>query len=146
MPQFQGKVDILGAGPGCPDFLTIAGQQILSEAEVLIYDALIDPRLLTVSGINCEFIKMGKRGGQASASQSEINEQLINACLQGKRVVRLKAGDPFIFGRTTAEVQALRAAQCSVTVWPGLSATPASSPPTMQQCAPAAIAFVMSPE
>lgn len=121
MTQLQRNVDILGAGPGAPEFLTLAGQQILAQAEVLIYDALIDSRLLTIPKRNCEFMEMGKRGGQASVSQSEINEQLVAACVKGKRVVRLKAGDPFIFGRTTAEVQALEAAGCSATVWPGLS-------------------------
>jgi uroporphyrinogen III methyltransferase / synthase len=121
MTQSQGKVDILGAGPGAPEFLTLAGQQIIAQAEVLIYDALIDPRLLTIPKRNCEFLEMGKRGGQASSCQAEINQQLINACLKGKRVVRLKAGDPFIFGRTISEVKALEAAGCLVTVWPGLS-------------------------
>ena len=121
MPQFQGKVDILGAGPGCPDFLTIAGQQILSEAEVLIYDALIDPRLLTLPQRNCKFIPMGKRGGRASVTQEEINHKLVAAYHQGKKVVRLKAGDPFIFGRTISEVQALEAEGCTVSVWPGIS-------------------------
>lgn len=121
MTQSHGKVDILGAGPGCLEFLTIAGQRILSEAEVLIYDALIDPKLLTLPQRNCELIPMGKRGGRVSFTQDEINQKLVSAYTLGKNVVRLKAGDPFIFGRTLSEVQALEAKGCRVTVWPGIS-------------------------
>ncbi len=121
MSEFQGKVDIVGAGPGSPDFLTVIGQDILAQAEVLIYDALIHPKLLTLPKENCQLINVGKRGGRQSPKQSQINEQLILACQAGQRVVRLKCGDPFIFGRTTSEVEALTAAGCCVQVWPGLS-------------------------
>jgi uroporphyrinogen III methyltransferase / synthase len=121
MTQTLGSVDILGAGPGALDFLIIAGQDLLASADVLIYDALIDPILLTLTKENCQCIPVGKRGGQASVPQAEINHLLVHHCQAGQRVLRLKSGDPLIFGRTLQEVEALTAAGCKVRVWPGLS-------------------------
>jgi uroporphyrinogen III methyltransferase / synthase len=121
MAQTEGKVYILGAGLGGVDFLTVAGQAILSTTEVLIYDALIDPKLLTLTPKTCIHLWVGKRGQQPSTPQSEINQLLVTYCQQGKRVVRLKSGDPGIFGRVASEVQTLRAANCPYEVWPGLS-------------------------
>jgi uroporphyrinogen III methyltransferase / synthase len=121
MAQIEGKVYILGAGLGAVDFLTVAGQAILSTTEVLIYDALIDPKLLTLTPKTCIHLWVGKRGQQPSTPQSEINQLLVSYCQQGKRVVRLKSGDPGIFGRIASEIQALRAANCHYEVWPGLS-------------------------
>jgi uroporphyrinogen III methyltransferase / synthase len=121
MAQTEGKVYILGAGLGAVDFLTVAGQIILSTAEVLIYDALIDPKLLTLTPKTCIHLWAGKRGQAPSTTQPDINQLLIAHCQQGKRVVRLKSGDPGIFGRVASEVQALRAANCAYEVWPGLS-------------------------
>jgi uroporphyrinogen III methyltransferase / synthase len=121
MAQIEGKVYILGAGLGAVDFLTVAGQAILSTTEVLIYDALIDPKLLTLTPETCIHLWVGKRGQQPSTPQSEINQLLVTHCQQGKRVVRLKSGDPGIFGRIASEVQALRDANCRYEVWPGLS-------------------------
>jgi uroporphyrinogen III methyltransferase / synthase len=121
MAQTEGKVYILGAGLGATDFLTVAGQVILSTAEVLIYDALIDPKLLTLTPKTCIHLWAGKRGQVPSTPQPDINQLLIAHCQQGKRVVRLKSGDPGIFGRVASEVQALRAANCAYEVWPGLS-------------------------
>ncbi len=116
-----GKVDILGAGPGDLAFLTVLGRDLLAVAEVIIYDALIDPQLLRLAPSTCLCICVGKRGQQPSTPQFDINQLLIAHCQAGKRVVRLKSGDPCIFGRVTAEVTALNAAQCPVEVWPGLS-------------------------
>jgi uroporphyrinogen III methyltransferase / synthase len=121
MAQAEGKVYILGAGLGSVEFLTVAGQAILSTAEVLIYDALIDPKLLTLTPKNCIQLWAGKRGQGQSTPQTEINQSLVTYCQQGKRVVRLKSGDPAIFGRVASEVQALQAANCAYEVWPGLS-------------------------
>jgi uroporphyrinogen III methyltransferase / synthase len=121
MAQTEGKVYILGAGLGAIDFLTVAGQAILSIAEVLIYDALIDPKLLTLTPKTCIHLWVGKRGQQPSTPQSEINQLLVTYCQQGKQVVRLKSGDPGIFGRVASEVEALQAARCQYEVWPGLS-------------------------
>jgi uroporphyrinogen III methyltransferase / synthase len=121
MSPTEGKVYILGAGPGAVDFLTVAGQVILSTADVLIYDALIDQKLLTLTPKTCIHVWAGKRGQSPSTPQAEINQLLITYCQQGKKVVRLKSGDPAIFGRVASEVQALQVANCAYEVWPGLS-------------------------
>jgi uroporphyrinogen III methyltransferase/synthase len=121
MSQTEGKVYILGAGLGAMDFLTVAGQVILSTADVLIYDALIDPKLLTLTPKTCIHVWAGKRGQSVSTPQADINQLLVTYCQQGKKVVRLKSGDPAIFGRVASEVQALQAANCTYEVWPGLS-------------------------
>lgn len=122
MRRRQGKVDIVGAGPGGLAYLTLAGKRLILQAEVLIYDALIHPEILTLAPEKCLCLPMGKRGGQPSVAQADINQILVQYCRQGKRVVRLKCGDPFIFGRTVAEIGALVNANCAVQVWPGLSA------------------------
>jgi uroporphyrinogen III methyltransferase/synthase len=121
MVTAQGKIYLVGAGPGSVAHLTVQAQQLLTQANALVYDALVDPALLQLLPGDCETIHVGKRGGQPSVSQAEINQQLVTLCHQGKIVVRLKSGDPFIFGRATAEIQALRAAGCAFEVVPGLS-------------------------
>ena len=117
----NGKVYLLGAGPGNIDYLTVRGQQILPQADSLVYDALVDERLLLQLPSTCEIIQVGKRGGQPSTPQADINQLLVSHCQQGKQVVRLKSGDPFIFGRAASEIQALKAAHCNFEVIPGLS-------------------------
>ncbi len=116
-----GKVYLLGAGPGSIDYLTYRGQQLLSQADALVYDALVSSSLLQQLAADCELWHVGKRGGQASTPQAEINQLLVRLCQEGKQVVRLKAGDPFVFGRAAAEIQALRATCCDFEVVPGLS-------------------------
>ena len=117
----MGKVYLVGAGPGNIEYLTIRAQQLLEQAEVLIYDALVDERLLTLVPPNCIQFDMGKRGGRPSPPQSEINQLMVEQCRQGKQVVRLKSGDPFIFGRATSEILALQEANCPFEVVPGIS-------------------------
>ncbi|AFZ17444.1 uroporphyrinogen-III C-methyltransferase [Allocoleopsis franciscana] len=117
----MGKVYLVGAGPGNIEYLTIRAQQLLEQAEVLIYDALVDERLLTLVPPNCIQFDMGKRGGRPSPSQSEINQLMVEQCRQGKQVVRLKSGDPFIFGRATSEILSLQEANCPFEVVPGIS-------------------------
>ncbi len=116
-----GKVFLLGAGPGDIAYLTLAGRECLDRAEVLVYDALTDDRLLQFVPPTCERLQVGKRGGEPSTPQEQINALLIDRCQQGRQVVRLKSGDPFIFGRALAEIQALQAAGCAFEVIPGLS-------------------------
>lgn len=116
-----GFVSIVGAGPGLPDFLTLQGRSRLQAAEAVVYDALVSPNLLQLAPANCQRINVGKRGGQPSLKQSEIDGLLVDLCQQGLQVVRLKSGDPFIFGRTTSEIYALKAAGCSFEVIPGIS-------------------------
>ncbi|PZD73731.1 Uroporphyrinogen-III C-methyltransferase [Acaryochloris thomasi RCC1774] len=121
MSKQQGKVDIVGAGPGGLAYLTLAGKSLIVQAEVLIYDALIHSEILTLATEDCVRLSVGKRGGQPSTPQDQINQLLVEQCQQGKRVVRLKCGDPFIFGRTAAELQMLKRHGCAAQVWPGLS-------------------------
>lgn len=118
----MGKVYIVGAGPGDLAYLTIRAQQILTQAEVLIYDALVDRNLLKLVPESCVLVDVGKRGGKPSMPQSEIDRLLVEHAKTGRMVVRLKSGDPFIFGRVTAEIDALLAANCQYEVVPGLSA------------------------
>ncbi len=121
MSEQQGKVDIVGAGPGGLAYLTLVGKRLIVQAEVLIYDALIHPETLTLVTEECVCLPVGKRGGQPSTPQDQINRLLVDYCQQGKRVVRLKCGDPFIFGRTASELRILQTHHCAVEVWPGLS-------------------------
>ncbi|MBD1916203.1 MULTISPECIES: uroporphyrinogen-III C-methyltransferase [Cyanophyceae] len=116
-----GTVYVVGAGPGAIDFLTVRGRNLLRRAECLVYDALVDEALLELLPKGCDRINVGKRGGQPSTAQADINQLLVRLALEGRQVVRLKSGDPFIFGRTAAEVQALREAGCPVEVVPGIS-------------------------
>jgi uroporphyrinogen III methyltransferase / synthase len=115
------KVYIVGAGPGDLSYLTIRAQQILTQAEVLIYDALVDRALLSLVPNTCVLVDVGKRGGKPSMLQAEIDLLLVEYAQTGRMVVRLKSGDPFIFGRVTAEIDALMAANCEYEVVPGLS-------------------------
>ncbi|TVP69652.1 MAG: uroporphyrinogen-III C-methyltransferase [Leptolyngbya sp. LCM1.Bin17] len=119
--QQMGRVYIVGAGPGRFDYLTLRGYGLLQQADCLVHDALVDPKVLTLLPLHCETIDVGKRGGQPSHAQGDIDQLLVNLCRQGRQVVRLKSGDPFIFGRTASEVQALKAAHCPFEVVPGVS-------------------------
>ncbi len=121
MAERSGKVYLVGAGPGDVAYLTVRAQQLLAAAEVLIYDALVDAQLMQLVTPSCLKLDVGKRGGQPSTPQAAINQLLVEYCLQGKQVVRLKSGDPFIFGRSTSEIQALIAAGCPFEVVPGIS-------------------------
>jgi uroporphyrinogen III methyltransferase / synthase len=115
------KVYIVGAGPGDISYLTVRARAVLALAQVLIYDALIDRQLLNLVPSNCVLVDVGKRGGKPSMLQAEIDLLLVEYAQTGQVVVRLKSGDPFIFGRVTAELDALRAADCEYEVVPGLS-------------------------
>jgi uroporphyrinogen III methyltransferase / synthase len=115
------KIYIVGAGPGDISYLTVRAREVLALAEVLIYDALVDRGLLNLVPHNCVLVNVGKRGGQPSMLQAEIDLLLVEYAQTGKVVVRLKSGDPFIFGRVTAELDALMAAGCEYEVVPGLS-------------------------
>jgi len=121
MNSGAGKVYLVGSGPGSIDYLTVRGYQLLTQADVLVYDALIDPALLQLLPEHCSRLDVGKRGGQPSTPQAEINQLLIMYCQRDRQVVRLKSGDPFIFGRCTAEIEALIQAGCEFEVVPGVS-------------------------
>ncbi len=121
MAEQVGKVYLVGSGPGDAAYLTLQAQNILAQAEVLVYDALVDSELMELVPDTCLKLDVGKRGGEPSTPQSEINRLIVEHCLQGKQVVRLKNGDPFIFGRAQSEIGALRQANCDFEVIPGLS-------------------------
>ena len=121
MKNQKGKVYLVGAGPGDCNLMTVRSHKLLSEAEVLIYDALIDIPQLELIPATCRKIEVGKRGGKPSTQQQEINRLLVEHCKLGKQVVRLKSGDPFIFGRSSSEIQALITAGCEFEVIPGIS-------------------------
>ncbi len=117
----QGKVYLVGAGIGGEEYLTVKAKQLLKTAEVLIYDALVDDTLLGIVSPTCLQICVGKRGGKPSTPQAEIDRLLVAYCLQNKQIVRLKSGDPLIFGRAMSEIAALQAANCSWELVPGIS-------------------------
>lgn len=117
-----GTVYIVGAGPGDPGLLTLKGLRYLQEADAVLYDDLLDRRLLDLVPETCEKIDVGKRGGRKSASQDEIHALLIDRAQQGQIVVRLKGGDPFIFGRGGEEALHLRQANIPFEIVSGVSA------------------------
>ncbi len=117
----KGKVYLVGAGVGNIEYLTLRAKDLLSVAEVLIYDALVDRQILNLVPSDCLKLEVGKRGGKASTPQNRINQLLVAYCLQGKQVVRLKSGDPLIFGRAIEEISALQAASCNFELVPGIS-------------------------
>ncbi|MHC5673137.1 uroporphyrinogen-III C-methyltransferase [Nostoc sp.] len=121
MTQERGKVYLVGAGPGDVAYLTVKAYNLLTITQVLVYDALVDAQLLQCVPDECLKLDVGKRGGKPSTTQAEINKLLVKHCQQGKQVVRLKSGDPLIFGRCTSEIEALKASGCDFELVPGIS-------------------------
>ncbi len=117
----RGKVYLLGAGIGQSSFLTLQARAILATAEVLLYDALVDSQIFSLVPKTCVLVDVGKRGGQPGAEQNQINRILVNYCQEGKRVIRLKSGDPGVFGRVYPEMLALKRAGCDFELITGIS-------------------------
>ena len=123
MPDFPaGEVWLAGAGPGDPRLLTLLALHALATADDIVHDALVDPRVLGLKRVEAELISAGKRGGRPSPRQREINEILIERAKAGRRVLRLKGGDPFVFGRGWDEASALTAAGIRFRIIPGITA------------------------
>lgn len=120
--QQAGHVTLVGAGPGDPDLLTIKALRALQDADLILYDDLVSAEILDRARRDAARIGVGKRRGQPGIGQDEINRMMIEAAGNGQRVVRLKGGDAFIFGRGGEEVEALREAGVSFTVVPGITA------------------------
>src|SRR5215471_10417849 len=116
-----GKVYLIGAGPGDPKLLTIRAAEALAQSDVIVYDYLVNPEVLVHSRRGATLIFAGKRAGEHSLTQSEINRILIDKALSGLIVARLKGGDPFIFGRGGEEAEALVDAGIPWEVIPGVS-------------------------
>ena len=116
-----GKVYLVGAGPGDPGLLTVRGLELLRRAEVIVYDQLVNPGLLEEASSVAERIFVGKQAGRHCVAQAEINAVLIDYARLGRQVVRLKGGDPFVFGRGGEEAEALADAGISFEIVPGVS-------------------------
>ena len=121
-----GEVWLVGAGPGDPDLLTRKAEWLIKSADIVFYDALVGRGVLDLAPSEVEQVSVGKRSGRHSKAQDSINDMLLAAASAGLRVVRLKGGDPSVFGRSTEEAEYLRAHGISVRICPGITAASAA--------------------
>jgi uroporphyrin-III C-methyltransferase len=117
-----GKVYLVGAGPGDPELLTLKAARILADAGVVLYDALVSKEVLALVSRDAQLIDVGKRAGKKLLTQEEINSLLVNYATKNRIVVRLKGGDPLLFGRAGEEIEALRVAGVEFEIVPGITA------------------------
>ena len=117
-----GTIHLVGAGPGDPDLLTLRAARLIERAAVIVHDGLVDPSILALARPDAELVSVAKQRARHTMPQEEINALLVRIALSGIDVVRLKGGDPFIFGRGGEEAEAARAAGVPVEVIPGISA------------------------
>ena len=117
----KGKCCLVGAGPGDLGLVTLRAKEYIEQAQVIVYDYLCNPEMLKWAPENAEIIYAGKKAGAHTLTQEEINALLVEKALEGKNVVRLKGGDPFVFGRGAEETQALAAARVPFVVVPGIT-------------------------
>jgi uroporphyrin-III C-methyltransferase len=122
-----GEVWLVGAGPGDPDLLTRKAEKLIAAASVIFYDALTGPEILDLASPAARLVHVGKRSGRHSKDQKTIDRLIVDAALAGERVVRLKGGDPSIFGRANEELEACHAAAVPVRICPGVTAASAAS-------------------
>ncbi|MES2260876.1 MAG: uroporphyrinogen-III C-methyltransferase [Pseudomonadota bacterium] len=130
MPAY-GKVYLIGAGPGAQDLITLRGARLLAQAEVVLHDALVTDAMLELCPQALK-IPVGKRSGQRSMAQTLINQQLVDCAARFKLVVRLKGGDPMLFGRADEELRALEEMGIEVEVVPGITTAVAAAAATKQ--------------
>jgi len=116
-----GKVYLVGAGPGAADLITVRGARLLAQADIVFHDALVEPEMLALCP-QATLIAVGKRCGKLSSAQQFINKRLVDAAQKYRVIVRLKGGDPMLFGRADEELQTLKAAGIEVEVVPGITA------------------------
>ena len=122
-----GQVWLVGAGPGDPDLLTRKAEKLIAAADIIFHDALVGPAILALKAPDARLVSVGKRSGRHSKAQDTINDLLIAAALAGKRVVRLKGGDPSMFGRSAEEMESLRQAGVPLAICPGITAASAAA-------------------
>ena len=125
--QSVGEVYIVGAGPGDPELLTFKALRLMQQADIVFYDALVSPQVLDLCRRDADKVYVGKKRSNHAVAQLGINELLVNAAKAGRRVVRLKGGDPFIFGRGGEEIESLRAHHIPYQVVPGITAANAAA-------------------
>ena len=122
----RGTVWLVGAGPGDPALLTRKAERLLGQADIVFYDALVGSEILALA-VQAELVSVGKRAGRHSKDQASIDELIVRAAQEGRRVVRLKGGDPSIFGRSTEEIEACAAHGVPVRICPGITAASAAA-------------------
>src|SRR3954465_326477 len=120
-PESSGKVFLVGAGPGDLGLVTLRAKECIERAEVIVYDYLCNPEMLRWAPENSELVFAGKKAGAHTLTQDQINALLVEKTREGKNVVRLKGGDPFLFGRGGEEAQALVAAKLPFVIVPGVT-------------------------
>ena len=123
----RGEVWLVGAGPGDPDLLTLKAARLIAAADVIFHDALVGPGVLDLIPANVDRISVGKRSGRHSKQQESINDLLLSGARAGKRVVRLKGGDPSVFGRSVEEMAHLAEGGIPVQVCPGITTASAAA-------------------
>lgn len=131
-PQATGHIALVGAGPGARDLLTLRAVQRLQQADVIFYDRLVDPEVLELARRDADRVDVGKTVGANAWPQAHIDRLIVAEARQGKRVVRLKSGDPSVFGRAAEEIAAARAAGITVEIVPGITAAAAVAAATLR--------------